>query len=319
MRLDGVAKNPAGARTLSGPLHSPAAPSDFHFSLFTLRTQLHFLGTGTSAGVPMIGCPCAVCTSDDPRDRRDRCSVVVTWDDPAVRISEKDEAVNPDQAARRQVLIDTSPDLRHQALRARLSRLDAVMITHAHADHVMGMDDLRRFTAAMDGPLEVYAEPPVHAALGRMFEHIFHRHRNVNDSFVASLSPLALTTAVPFALYGATWTPVRLMHGRLPVHGFRIDRGGASLAYCTDVSSIPPESYALLQGLDVLVIDGLRPRHHPTHLSTDQALDVVAELQPKRAYLTHLAHDESHAELAARLPAGVEPAYDGLVVPISDL
>lgn len=278
--------------------------------------KLHFLGTGTSAGVPMIGCPCAVCTSDDPRDRRDRCSVLITWDDPGLNVDAKHLTVNPDQAGRRQVLIDTSPDLRHQAIGAKLSRMDAVMVTHAHADHVFGLDDLRRFTATMDGPLEVYAEPPVHDALGRMFEHIFHRHRNVNNSFVASLSPLALTTGVPVELYGATWTPLRLMHGRLPIHGFRVDHRGASLAYCTDVSSIPPESYELLQNLDVLVIDALRPRHHPTHLSTDQALDIIAQLAPTQAYLTHLAHDESHATLAARLPQGVAPAHDGLEVNI---
>ncbi len=276
--------------------------------------KIHFLGTGTSAGVPMIGCACNVCTSPDPRDRRDRCSVLITWDDPALRVDEKHLAVNPEQAHRRQVLIDTSPDLRHQAIGARLSRVDAVMVTHAHADHVFGLDDLRRFTASMDGPLEVYAEPPVHEALGRMFEHIFQPHRNVNNSFVASLTPLALTTGSAVNLYGATWTPVRLMHGRLPIHGFRVDHGSTSLAYCTDVSSIPPESYPLLQDLDLLVIDALRPRHHPTHLSTDQALDIIHELQPKRAYLTHLAHDESHADLSARLPDHVEPAYDGLTV-----
>lgn len=276
--------------------------------------QLHFLGTGTSAGVPMIGCACDVCTSDDPRDRRDRCSVLITWDDPALQIDDKHLAVNPQQAARRQVLIDTSPDLRYQAMRAQLSRLDAVMVTHAHADHVFGLDDLRRFNATMKTSLEVYAEPDVHDALGRMFEHIFQPHRNVNDSFVAKLEQLALTCGVPVELYGATFTPVRLLHGRLPVVGFRVDHGGASLAYCTDVSSIPPETYPLLQDLDVLVIDGLRPRHHPTHFNTDQALAAIDELQPKRAFLTHLTHDLTHADLAARLPAGVAPAHDGLVL-----
>ncbi len=276
--------------------------------------KLHFLGTGTSAGVPMIGCTCPVCTSDDPRDQRDRCSVLISWDDPGLRIDAPHRTLNPDQDRRRQVLIDTAPDLRHQAIRAGISRLDAVMITHAHVDHVFGLDDLRRFTAAMDGPLEVYAEPPVHDALGRMFEHIFHRHRNVNDSFVASLAPLALTTGQPVRLYGTTFTPLRLMHGRLPIHGFRIDHGGTALAYCTDVSSIPPESRPLLSGLDILVIDGLRARHHPTHFNTDQALEAIADLKPRRAWLTHLTHDESHRDLAARLPSGVAPAYDGLVV-----
>lgn len=276
--------------------------------------ELLFLGTGTSAGVPMIGCGCDVCRSDDPRDRRDRPSVLIRYDDPDLPHDEKHVAFNPKQAGRRQVLIDAGPELRQQALRENISRIDALMFTHAHADHTFGLDDLRRFNVTMDTAVDIHAEPSVIDQLRSTFRYIFEPHKNINQSFIANLIAHPIPPETPFAFHGATWTPLRLMHGRLPILGFRVDHGGASLAYCTDVSTIPPETYPKLQGLDVLVLDALRYRHHPTHLTVDRALEIIDELRPGRAYLTHIAHDISHAELSPRLPAGVRLAYDGLSV-----
>ena len=263
--------------------------------------ELVFLGSGTSAGVPMIGCDCGVCTSADPRDTRTPPSVLVRYDQHGVT---------------RQLLIDAAPELRQQAIREKLHRLDGVLFTHAHADHVFGIDDLRRFNAVMEAPINIYAERGVLDRLAVMFVYIFEPAKNVNPSFVATLIAHPIAPEEPVNLFGATWTPIRLLHGRLPVLGFRVDRDGASLAYCTDVSAIPPESWSLLHGLDVLVIDGLRYRHHPTHFSVDQALDVIDRVQPKAAYLTHIAHDILHAELEPRLPEGVHLAYDGLRVAV---
>ena len=286
-------------------------------TLAAMSLELVFLGTGTSAGVPMIGCGCAVCRSDDPRDRRSRPSVLIRTSDPDAKIEEKHTDFNPAQARVRQVLIDASPDVRPQAMRENLSRLDAVLLTHAHADHVFGLDDLRRFNATMDTALDLHAEPEVIEQLRKMFGYIFEPHNNVNASFIAQLIAHPQSPGNPFDLHGATWTPLRLMHGRLPILGYRVDHGGRSIAYCTDVSIIPPETYPLLEDLDVLVLDALRPRHHPTHLSTDQAVEIIERVAPQQAYLTHLAHDLGHAELAASLPAGIEPAYDGLTVTLS--
>jgi len=265
--------------------------------------ELLFLGTGTSAGVPMIGCGCAVCRSGDPRDRRARPSVLVRYPDP----------MGPAKPTR-QVLIDTAPELRQQAVRHGIDRLDAVLYTHAHADHILGLDDLRRFNAVMGQALDIHAEPGVIETLRRMFRYVFEPHENINPSFVPQLIAHPIEPGRPREVYGATWTPIRLMHGRLPILGFRVDHAGESLAYCTDVSSLPPEAYPVLAGLDVLVIDGLRYRHHPTHMTVDQALGVIDQLAPRAAYLTHIAHDISHADLEPRLPEHVHLAYDGLVV-----
>lgn len=272
--------------------------------------ELLFLGTGTSAGVPMIGCNCHVCQSEDPRDRRSRASVLVRYPD----------AQDPsDTAEPRALLIDTTPELRLQAVQHRLHRLDGVLYTHGHADHVLGLDDLRRFNAVMKAPLDVYAESPVLQQFQRMFPYVFEPHRNVNPSFVATLVPHELEAGCAVDLFGARWTPLRLMHGRLPILGFRVDWNGQSLAYCTDVSTIPPQTYPHLEGLDVLVIDALRYRHHPTHMTVDQALEVIEQVRPVRSYLTHIAHDICHAELEARLPEHIRIAYDGLSVSLADI
>lgn len=262
--------------------------------------ELVFLGTGTSAGVPMIGCDCDVCRSPDPRDNRTRPSVLIRYQD--------------ERGATRKLLIDTSPELRQQAIRAGLSTLDGVLFTHGHADHVFGLDDLRRFNAVMEAPVDIYAEANVLAHFRTMFRYIFESHTNVNPTFVATLIPHTIEAGQPFTLFGAKWTPIRLLHGRLPVLGFRVDQSESSVAYCTDVSAIPPESYPLLADLDVLVIDALRYRHHPTHLTVDQALDIIERVAPRQAYFTHIAHDIRHADLEAKLPTHVRIGFDGLVV-----
>jgi phosphoribosyl 1,2-cyclic phosphate phosphodiesterase len=266
-----------------------------------MSLELLFLGTGTSAGIPMIGCACAVCRSADPRDRRSRPSAVVRYPDATVE-------------GGRQLLIDTAPELRTQAIENDLTRIDGVLYTHGHADHIFGLDDLRRFNAVMKTAVDIYAERSVLDQLQRMFQYVFEPHNNINQSFVATLIARPVEPEVPLDLFGAMWTPLRLLHGRLPILGFRVDYQGQSLAYCTDLSAFPPHTFSLLTDLDVLVIDGLRYRHHPTHLTVDQALGLIDQIGPRQAYLTHIAHDICHAELQPRLPQGVWLAYDGLVV-----
>lgn len=262
--------------------------------------RLTFLGTGTSMGVPMIACDCRVCTSDDPRDHRLRSSVLVQW--------------GPGDEPEHQVLIDATPDFRTQALRAGIRRLDAVLYTHAHADHILGTDDLRRLNTVMESPIDIYAEPNTLSDLRRVFRYIFEPGQNINPSYVANLIAFPVAPGEAFELHGVTVTPLRLMHGRLPIVGYRFDREGQSIAYCTDHSTIPTQTYPLLQGVDVLVLDGLRHKHHPTHTTVGRAIEYAQELEPKACYLTHIAHDLLHAEDDAALPEGVHLAYDGLTV-----
>lgn len=279
-----------------------------------------FLGTGTSAGVPAIGCDCPVCTSGDPRDHRLRTSAAVLWTDPF--------------GVERVVLLDAGPDLRQQVLRAGLRRCDAIFFTHNHVDHTFGVDELRRFNVVQNAPIDVYAEPHTMDHLRRVYKHIFERELNVNDSFVATLIPRTIDGPDPLDLYGLRVTPVRLLHGRLPILGFRFDppppRPAAPdpfpdpdapavepflpLAYCTDVSAIPPESWRTLRGVRTLVLDALRERHHPTHFTLHQAINAAERIGAARTYFVHMAHDLKHDETEASLPEGMHLAYDGLVL-----
>lgn len=276
--------------------------------------ELLFLGTGTSAGIPMIGCDCQVCRSHDPRDQRTRPSVMIRYPDLTAQ----------DTPATRQYLIDTPPELRIQMIRHRIDRIDGVLFTHTHADHVFGLDDMRRFNVVMRTSLPAYADQNSLDALRKMFSYVFEPEKHSFDNtFVPNLIPQLLEAGKAIDLGGARWTPVRLLHGRRPILGFRIDypatgedEPGGSLAYCTDVSSIPPETYPLLEDLDVLVIDALRYRHHPTHMTVDQALGAVEQIKPRRAYFTHIAHDIQHADLESRLPEHVYLAFDGLTLDV---
>lgn len=256
------------------------------------------LGTGTSAGVPMIGCTCRTCTSPDPRDRRDRPGAMVQYAGPDGEL--------------RTVLLDTPLELRSQMIRHRVMRIDGVVYTHNHADHVFGLDDLRRFNAVMGEAIDIYGEADVLDWIRQTFDYVFQPHVNVNDSFVPTLEPRTIRAGEGVEIAGRPWLPVRLMHGRVPIVGYRV----GDFAYCTDCSEIPPESMGLLAGLDVLALDALRPRPHPTHLTIDQALAVVEKLKPRRTYFTHIAHDVLHAELEAQLPKHVYLAYDGLTIDV---
>ncbi|MCC6315833.1 MAG: MBL fold metallo-hydrolase [Thermomicrobiales bacterium] len=249
---------------------------------------LTFLGTGTSNGVPMIGCECPVCRSSDPRDRRSRSSAVV-------------------QRGDRTLLIDTAPELRLQAMAVGLRRVDAVLITHPHADHIGGFDDLRRFNELMQQHLPVYAEPGSAALLRERYGYTF-----VDQYPAYGIKPdLRLhEVAGPFAAPGGEVIPIPVHHGRLPIVGYRFD----DLAYVTDAKTVPDESVALLRGVKVLVVNALRERPHPTHFSFAEALAFIERVGPHEAYLTHLSHETSHADATARLPPHVHVAYDGLTI-----
>lgn len=274
-----------------------------------------FLGTGTSAGIPMIGCSCPVCTSADPRDARTRTAAAVQWVDAAGRD--------------RTVLLDAGPDLRMQALRAGLTRCDGIVLTHNHVDHIFGLDEVRRFNAVMREPIDVWADDHTMESLQRIYRHIFEKHNNVNDSFVATLIPRRITPemvrhAQPIAIHGATFTPIPLLHGRLPVLGYRIDVPRPAhaddatwpfpLAYCTDVSAFPTEAWARLTGLRTLVLDALRDRAHPTHLTLQQAVNIAGQVDADRTYFIHMTHDLPHEETQQRLPERMWLSHDGLVL-----
>ena len=256
----------------------------------------------------MIGCQCRVCRSTDPRDRRSRPSILIelpfggsrgdTGDRPTVR------------NAVRTILVDTSTDLRAQALTYRVGRLDAILFTHSHADHVMGLDEVRRYNVLQREAIACFADARTVLDIQRTFSYIFNP-----PEAGGGIPQIVLRRIVgPFSLGRAEIVPVPIMHGPRPILGFRI----GSFAYLTDCSAIPELSWPLLAGVRTLVLDALRERPHPTHFSVTQALDVVARLAPERTYFTHICHDLPHADTCARLPAGVELAYDGLVLEVGE-
>lgn len=252
--------------------------------------RLTFLGTGTSHGIPVIGCACPVCRSSDPRDQRYRPAILVDW-------------------RGQRLLVDTPPELRLQLVRAGVRNLDALLFTHTHADHLFGLDDVRVFNQRTGRPLPVYGTPEVLNRVRQQYFYVFQ------DGPIGGGKPqLELTPIVPddrrFDAAGVPVQPVPVFHGPTPVLGFRFD----DVAYVTDTNQIPETSLALLEGLDVLVLDALRWRPHPTHFSVSEALAVVERLKPRQTYFTHICHDLGHEETNRQLPPGVELAYDGLVI-----
>lgn len=253
------------------------------------EVTLTVLGSGTSAGVPTIGCLCPVCTSADPRDSRLRPSVLVRFNGHSV-------------------VVDTSPDFRAQILREKVDRVDAVLFTHAHADHIMGLDDVRPFNFRQKGEIPVYASEETLAVIQRVFAYIFSEEPN--DSWVPQLKVHAFAPDETLDLFGFPVVPVRLRHGKGTVYGFRF----GPLAYLTDHSEIPEESLQKLRGLDVLFLDALRHRPHPTHSTVKQSLAYAESIAPRITYFTHISHDLPHQATESQLPPNVRLAYDGLQV-----
>jgi phosphoribosyl 1,2-cyclic phosphate phosphodiesterase len=248
--------------------------------------RITVLGSGTSVGVPTIGCHCDVCESTDPRDKRLRPSILVSF-------------------GGRNILIDTTPDLRAQALRAGFSHLDAIVFTHAHADHIMGLDDVRPFNFRQKGPIPIYGSEETLASIQRVFQYIFDGARK--ESNIPRLDPR------PFAgqavdLFGVPFLPVPILHGSQTIHGFRFGRA----AYLTDHSAIPESSMEQLRDLDVLFLDALRYKPHPTHSTVDRSVKTVEALTPRRAFFTHICHDLRHARAESLLPPNIRLAHDGL-------
>jgi phosphoribosyl 1,2-cyclic phosphate phosphodiesterase len=254
--------------------------------------QLIFLGTGTSIGVPVVGCGCPVCTSIDPRNNRMRCSLVLGLPEGTL-------------------LVDTTPDLRAQLLREKIGVVHSVLYTHDHADHVFGLDDVRLFPYYLGHSLPVYCEEQVEARIRKSFDYAFAAEAANYGGGVPQLEMRRITTE-PFEVLGARVIPLRLEHGRFRVLGFRF----GDIAYCTDTNRIPPESKALLQGLDVLIVDALRHTPHVTHFSLDEAIETARELGAKQTYFTHMSHELDHEATNAALPAGMQLAYDGLRLPL---
>lgn len=256
-----------------------------------------FLGSGTSTGVPMIGCDCDVCLSPDPRDKRMRPSILVT--------------VHAPGDAPRHILVDTTPEMRVQALRAGIERVDAVLITHTHADHIFGMDDIRQFNWRHKTSMSVYGTEETLGGLRRVFDYCFQ------ETQVGGGKPqLVLEAFTPFQsfdLLGLTITPLTVLHGRMPVTAFKF---GDRFAYVTDVSTIPEETRPHLRGLDTLILGAVRYEPHPTHFTLGEAVEEAQGFRPRQAYLTHLSHHFGHAAVNADLPAGVNLGYDGLTFAI---
>ena len=251
-----------------------------------MKATLTVLGSGTSMGVPTIGCDCAVCHSSDPRDRRTRPSVLIAYNGHSV-------------------LIDTTPDFREQAIRENIRSLDAVLYTHTHADHILGIDDLRPLSFLhKPGRLPLYAHPEAAKFIRKMFRYIFDGDYKFGGLPQVELKPMD----GPLPLFGTQFEPIILVHGDAEIYGFRF----GSAAYLTDHSDIPESSLAKLENLDVLFLDALRYKPHPTLSTVQDSLRTVNRLKPRRAFFTHICHDLPHEETNAALPENVKLSYDGM-------
>lgn len=251
---------------------------------------LCFLGTGTSHGVPMIACDCAVCTSKDPRNQRLRTSVLI-------------------EAGGRFFIIDTSIDFRMQALRAKLRRVDAVLLTHSHADHIFGLDELRRFNHTQPEPIPCYAEETTMRDVRRVFAYIIDPPHQTGGG-IPQVEFHELRVGEPVRSFGVEFLPLRVWHGALPITGYRVGQ----LGYLTDTSALPEETFRALAGVDILVLGALRHRPHPTHFTIEEAVRAAERIGARETWFVHMTHDLDHDETNARLPRGIALAYDGLRV-----
>ena len=250
-----------------------------------MKATLTVLGSGTSMGVPTIGCDCAVCHSSDPRDQRTRPSVMISYHG-------------------KNVLIDTGPDFREQAIREQIRSLDAVLYTHTHADHILGIDDLRPLSYHREGKIPLYARPDAAEFLCNMFRYIFDANYKYGGLAQVEMKEID----GPLELFGACFEPVAVMHGDQEIIGFRF----GSAAYLTDFSEIPPSSFTQLQDLDVLFLDALRHKPHPTHSTVENSIHIAERVGAKRAFFTHICHDLPHEATNASLPPHVRLSYDGM-------
>ncbi len=250
--------------------------------------QITFLGTGTSTGVPMIGCECRVCRSEDPKNKRTRPSIMITQN-------------------QKNILVDTTPEFRLQAIANQINRVDAVLFTHSHADHMHGIDDLRIFSKTQSDPILCYGNEHTLNRLRHAFDYIF------NPGHYKGLLPNIKLESIngPFSLFGQTIIPIRVLHGKTEVLGFRL----GDFAYVTDCGQIPDESMALLAGVDILILDALRwEPEHPAHLTIPEAIEISQRLEARQTYFTHMMHLVEHHETNAKLPTGIQLAYDGLTL-----
>lgn len=279
--------------------------------------RVTFLGTGTSHGIPVIGCACRVCTSTNPKNRRNRIGVWLhegpaqTGRDLSDRGWElRRQAPDPDQAVPGlSAVIDVSSEFRTAALANGLHRLDVVLLTHAHSDHASGLDDLRIFSQASGKPMPIYADAPTLSEVRRRFAYAF----DARKSYGGGVPQYELREAAgPFRLGSWEVVPLPVLHGPEPILGFRV----GNFAFITDVTVIPPETLDLLKGVEVLALDCLRPKPHSTHLCLDQAVDYARRIGARRTFMIHMTHDFDHEELEALLPPGMRAAYDGLTVEV---